>query len=172
MSFNGMTVYELYLNESDILYAATAAPKRYSSVESSRALEEMIRAYTDKIKSLDLNPDALTAGKVVFNAGHLDRYISLETAVRLRPALNNAFQGAGTAVMNIVNNENATGSEQPVLSFSGSFDIDEPAGRSSLIRAVTSRNHNLVLDRYISQDVQCCRTVQPAGRYDFLRGGV
>jgi len=150
--FNGMTVYELYLNESDILYAAQLHRTVLIS-ESSRALEEMIRAYTDKIKSLDLNPDALTAGKVVFNAGHLDRYISLETAVRLRPALNNAFQGAGTAVMNIVNNENATGSEQPVLSFSGSFDIDEPAGRSSLIRAVTSRNHNLVLDRYISQDV-------------------
>ena len=84
-----MTVYKLYLNESDILYAAQLHRTVLIS-ESSRALEEMIRAYTDKIKSLDLNPDALTAGKVVFNAGHLDRYISLETAVRLRPALNNA----------------------------------------------------------------------------------
>lgn len=149
--FGGARVVQLFLSETDILYTVQLHNWVLVS-ESSRAIEEMIRAYTGKQPSLNVVSSQLQPGRLVVNAGHLDRFVSLETAVRYRPVVNGAFRGAGVSVMEVAERTSATGSSSPRLQFSGELPLNPVADRSNLVRGLTTRNHTNILDRFISQD--------------------
>ncbi|MCH8524279.1 MAG: hypothetical protein LAT52_06995 [Balneolales bacterium] len=149
--FGKARIVELYLSETDVLYAVQLHNWVLVS-ESSRAIEEMVRAYTGIQPSLKVTDADLQPGRVLINAGHLDRFAALETAVRYRPRLKGAFAGAGVTIKDVVNQPNATGSGTPKLSFNGDLPLDAIADRATLIRALTTRNHTNILDRYVSQD--------------------
>lgn len=150
-SFDKARIFELYLSETDILYA-TRLNNWVLVSESSRAVEEMVRAYTGVHPSLNVEISRLRPGTVMVNTPHLNRYVSLETAVRYRPILSTAFDGGGVAVLDVQHSETARGSGTPILDLRGEMTLDAPAERANLVRALTTRNHTNILDRYISQD--------------------
>ena len=149
--FGKARIVELYLNETDVLYTVQLHNWVFVS-ESSKAIEEMVRAYSGIQPSLAVSQAQLQPGRLLVNAGHIDRFAALETAVRYRPALNGAFKGAGVSILDVVKRESATGSGTPKLSLTGNLPLEAPGERSNLIRGLTTRNHTNILDRHISQD--------------------
>lgn len=150
-SFLGATIYQMYLDTENILYTVQLNDWVFIT-QSSFAIEEMVRTYTGDQASVSLTSNQLQSGRIIVNTPFLDRYVSLETAVRYRPSLRNAFKGSGIVSLSVTST-NESGVSNPAYSFEGTMGLKSIAERSNLVRGISTRNHSNVLDRYISQDV-------------------
>lgn len=149
-SFNGVTVYKMYMPDEIILYGIQAGRTIYIS-ESSFAVEEIIRTLKGTIQSLDVHPRELTGGNLIINTPHFDRFLSVETAVRYRPNLIGSLRGSGPSVLKLHRNT-ATGANDYQLELKGTLQVQRASANAPAVNAVATRNHLNILDRYISQD--------------------
>jgi outer membrane protein assembly factor BamB len=148
--FEGRRIYELFMSDETTLFAMQLGQWLYLS-QSSLAMEEITRAWNGSRPAMELVKADLVPGRLILNTVRLDNYVARETAVRYRPALQNAFAGAGVTSFEI-STLNGTGIRIPLLQLEGAIPLAATRERSGLIAALSSRNHSNVLDRYISQD--------------------
>lgn len=148
--FSRVTIYKMYMPNEIILYGIQTGKTIYIS-ESSFAIEEVIRTLNGNIDALEISRRELANGNLVVNTPHFDRFLSVETAVRYRPNLVGSLQGAGPSVLKLHRNT-ATGASDFRLEMSGTMQVEMSPKTAPAVRAVATRNHLNVLDRYLSQD--------------------
>jgi hypothetical protein len=148
--FEGHRIFELFMTDETTLFAMQLGQWLYLT-QSSLAIEEIARVWNGNRPSISLGRDDLVPGRLLLNTARIDRYAAQEAAVRYRPALQNAFAGAGVASMEVTV-LSGTGNRTPLRQLEGSIPLSPHSERSRLIGALSSRNHSNVLDRYISQD--------------------
>ncbi len=144
--FDDVEIYKYHVDQR-LVYAAEI--KQWSIFsESSMGIEACIRAYMGHIPALDIKHIQVKPGTLILNGGHLDSWVSQQSAVRFRPLILNAFAGMEPADLSVGyygkdSNKN--------LEISGSIPLDS-AGHSNLTKALSSMNAPMTLDRYIPSD--------------------
>lgn len=144
--FNGLTIHKLSIRNR-VLFA-TELNNTVLFSESSYAIEQHIRAYTDEIPSLSLSSDAVQPETLYLNGEGMDNWISQLSAIKLRPLTLRSFEGLGVGAFDLTRIEDQEDSRDLILEGS------QPVGKeqSSLVKAISGEPNEITLDRYISGD--------------------
>lgn len=145
--FHGVTIHKLFLN--DVIIYVTQFKKWTLFSQSSYGIEESIRAYLGLIPAINAESTNLQPGTFVLNAGHLDRWVDMEAALKFRPLINNAFTGLKPVDLHVTAND-TTGNKR--LTFNGTVPVAPDSALSSLARTVSRPPKHFQLTRYIPSD--------------------
>ncbi len=125
--------------------------------ESSYGIEESIRAYLGLIPALDVKRTPLQPGTLVLNAGHLDRWVNLETGLKYRPMVEGAFQGLKPVDLHVSSVDTANNKR---ITIKATVPLGPDSTQTALIRALSGKPRHFELLRYIPSDAAAFALMQ------------
>ncbi len=157
-TFHGATIHKLFLN--DVIIYVTQLKKWTLFSQSSYGIEESIRAYLGLIPSIDTKDTRLQPGTLVLNAGHIDRWIDMEAALKYRPLINNAFAGLRPVDLHV---SAADTTDNKRITIKGIVPVAPDSALSPLARSFAGAPHKFQLSRYIPSDAASFALMQDPG---------
>ncbi len=116
--------------------------------ESSLGIENAIRVYRGEQPGAQLDETSLKPGSLIMNTPALETWITQQAKVAYYPAIRNIFSGTKLAQLNVTRKDSAAGGG---LKLSGTIPISGRT-KSTLVKAISSKNAPVVLDKYIPLD--------------------
>jgi len=143
---DGIIINKLHV-DNRIIYVSQIKNWGFIS-ENSYGIEQAIRSYLGKTKSIAIKEADIRAGTLILNGGYLDQWLNQESAVRYRPYLLNAFKGLAPADLNVY--QTGSGNTKN-LHINGEIPLDS-VKHSALTQSISSLNDKPTLDQYIPSD--------------------